>query len=133
MEPQPAEKKENFRLPVSPRRLLTARPACPRPFRLFILGGGFGIFASAKANKFVFALAYSYLCVRSGASRSDMPVKKKRYASLVVGNVRNFQRIARECVTVHAFAWTDWPHLLSKVISRPPTEEVAYQRHASSV
>ena len=58
--------------------------------------------------------------------------KTKRYARLANGNVRNFystqgkcdgSRVERGLVTISR----------TKVISRPPFEEVAYQHHASHV
>ena len=56
----------------------------------------------------------------------------KRYAFLVIGNVRNFQS-QQESVAVRAYS-VDWLlPLLTKVISRPPIEEVANQLHASNI
>lgn len=56
----------------------------------------------------------------------------KRYAFLVDGNVRNFQS-KQESMMVRAYS-VDWILLqLTKVISQPPSYEVAFQCHASHI
>ena len=56
----------------------------------------------------------------------------KRYARLANGNVGNFQMNCKDGVSVRAYS-VGWLLLLSsRQFLRPPLEEVANQRHAST-
>ena len=76
-------------------------------------------------QKFVFLVAFSYLCPRIEFQLFPKLIEiTKRYARLANGNVGNFQRCARTVITVRAYS-VDWLlHLHIKVILRPPLEDV---------
>ena len=57
----------------------------------------------------------------------------KRYARLVVRNVRNFYNVQERHDGSRCFSVGCLSHLHIRVISQPLTKEVAYQCHASFV